>query len=395
MITRNFTSIFEKQDYRKIYDISIGTNYGDSYFPHESHPLDNMIGVFKDEELISALHIIEYDSIKIRNKYFKMGGVEGVVTKPGYRGKGYLRQLFQHTFKELNNRGEYLSVVFPIFHPVYEHIGYGLADEQVFYQFKLINIKPKKYLNRIFKGVEEIIEDIKQVYSKSSNDLNYIAQRYEYQWNLKNNQADYKYICYDENKKPVGYCLLKFLNNHYLFKNPSETLHIVEAFWLDKNTKHAIFQDFLYSFRDQRKYGSIVLPMNENLIELLNDPIIEIRTIKPSSRIRIINAKEVLSKINYSIRDFHLVLKLHDKYCDWNNKTLELISERGEVKIREYTSNHQFDLEITISALSELFVGSRSIYDLIEFEKADVNPTSLKLIDKLFPKQINFFRDFF
>ncbi|MFX0087128.1 MAG: enhanced intracellular survival protein Eis [Candidatus Hodarchaeota archaeon] len=395
MIIRNFNSIFEKQDYKKIYDISIGTNYGDSYFPHESFPLENMIGVFEEEELISALHIIEYHSIKIRNRYFKMGGVEGVVTKPGYRGKGYLRQLFQHTFKELNNRGEYFSVVFPIFHPVYEHIGYGLADEHIFYQFKLNNIKSKKYPKRIFKGVEEIIDDIKQVYSISSNDFNYIAQRYEYQWNLKNNQVDYKYICYDENKRPVGYCLLKFLNNHYLFKNPSETLHIVEAFWLDKKTKHAIFQDFLYSFRDQRKYGSIVLPVNENLIELLNDPIIETRTIKPSSRIRIVNAKEVLSRIHYSMKDFHIVIKIHDTYCDWNNKTLELISERGEVKIRENSSNNQFDLEITISALGELLVGSKSIDDLVEFENVDVNLDSLELINKIFPKQINFFRDFF
>jgi hypothetical protein len=42
-----------------------------------------------------------------------------------------------------------------------------------------------------------------------------------------------------------------------------------------------------------------------------------------------------------------------------------------------------------------LLVGSRSIYDLIEFENAEANPDSLKLIDQLFPKQVNFFRDFF
>ena len=80
---------------------------------------------------------------------------------------------------------------------------------------------------------------------------------------------------------------------------------------------------------------------------------------------------------------------------NWNNKTFELSSEHGEVCISEKSSNNRIDLEITISALGELIVGSRSIYDLIEFENVNINPASVKLIDQLFPKQVNFFRDFF
>ncbi|MHA2366957.1 MAG: GNAT family N-acetyltransferase, partial [Candidatus Hodarchaeales archaeon] len=306
-----------------------------------------------------------------------------------------LKQLFKHVFRELNSRGQFISVLFPIYHPVYEHIGFGLADEHIFYQFRLNNIKPKKYPNRQFKIVESITEDFKKIYTKSTENYNYIARRYESQWDLKSNQADFKVLCHDENMKPVGYCLLKFLKGHYLFKNPSETLHVSEAFWLDKTTKHAIFQDFFYSFRDQRKYGSVVLPINENLIELLIDPVIETRTIKPSSRLRLVNVREVLSKMNYSLKDFNLVVRIHDTYCEWNDNTFIMKSENGNVEMTIDSKNSLVDLEISVSRLAELVVGNRSIYELEEFEDVHVNSDILEVINRLFPKQVNFFRDFF
>ncbi|MFX0184765.1 MAG: enhanced intracellular survival protein Eis [Candidatus Hodarchaeota archaeon] len=381
-------------EYKRVYDVALGINYGDGYFPDEDHPNENIFGAFENENLVSAAYIFDYE-VKIRNNIFKMGGFEGVLTRPGHRGKGYSSKLFQHIYKTLNERGQFIAVLFPILHVLYKNRGFGLADEQVFHQFKFKNINPLKFPNRSWKMVEGINDDIKCIYDEASKRFNYTAQRYDSQWKLKEKQSEFKFVCFDENNRPVGYCFLKFLKEHYLFKNPSKTLHILEAFWLDNTTKHSLFQDFILSFSDQREYGSIVLPLGENLIELFKDDIIEIRAIKPSSRLRIINAKECLSKLQYSVQNFKLAIRIHDKHCDWNNKTLVLESNDGDTTISEDASIKDVDLDIDITALAQLFVGSRSIVELSEFQNIKVKAEFIDLINKLFPKQVNFFRDFF
>ncbi|MFX0114980.1 MAG: enhanced intracellular survival protein Eis [Candidatus Hodarchaeota archaeon] len=395
MIIRHLASESERQEYKKIHDIAIGANYGGMLFPDEHYPYENIFGYFSGDKLASALFVIDYDEIKIRNKLFRMGGIEGVVTAPGYRGRGLAKELFHHVFKELNERKQFLSVLFPISHAFYERLGYGLADEHVFYQFELDNIKRKKYPNRTFKMVQEITDDIKFIYNEATKRFNYIAHRFESQWKLKKEQSDFIYVCYNEENKPVGYCCLKFLKDHYLFQHPLETLHVPEVFWVDRSTKHAFIQDFLYSFRDQRKYGSIVLPLNENLIELFHNPITQVRTIKPSSRIRIVNAEEVLSQLSFNAHDFSLIVRIHDEVCDWNNITVRIESANGKTVLINDNAAHVADLELDITSLAQLFVGSRSINELMEFQKAQVKPGMIHLVDKMFPKQNNFFRDFF
>ncbi|MHA2294819.1 MAG: GNAT family N-acetyltransferase [Candidatus Hodarchaeales archaeon] len=396
MIIRNVSSGQARQEYKKVYDIALGSTYGNGYFPEEHYPAENIFGCYVKDKLVSAMYIVDFNGIKIRNKLFKTGGVEGVLTLPGYRGNGYSKRLFTHVFKTMNERKQYLSVLFPISHQLYEKIGYGIGDEHVFYQFEIGNIKRKKYDDRTFRMVDGITDEIKMIYDEASKKYNYMAKREELQWKIKEDQSDFKFVCYDESENPVGYCFLKFLKGHYLFKEPSNTLHVPEAFWLDNDTKHAMIQDFLYSFGDQRKYGSIVLPMNENLIELLAEPIIQTRAIKPSSRIRIINVKEILSKLEHQAQDFRLVIKVNDSYCEWNNKTFTLKSDKGIISITEEDgSNSTVDLDIDIATLSQLFVGSRSIKELLEFKKITVRLGSLPLIDELFPKKVNYFRDFF
>ena len=117
--------------------------------------------------------------------------------------------------------------------------------------------------------------------------------------------------------------------------------------------------------------------------------------IKPSSRLRIVNVKEVLSALTYSVQDFSLTMKIHDRYCEWNNSTFILESTKGEVSINENNAKTSIDIETDIASLSQLFVGSRSIHDLVEIQKVKVKQESIQLIDTLFPRQVNFFRDFF
>ncbi len=397
MVIRNLTADNDLESYKDMFDISLGTNYTGLLFPSEKFPIptENIFGKFVGGKLVSALFLVDYD-IKLRGNKFRMAGVEGVTTLPGFRGKGFSKEIFTHIFKVMNERQQYLSVLFPTSHYLYERRGYGIADEQVFYQFDLSNIRKKTFPQHSFIPVKNFTTGIKQFYNECTRKFDFIALRDEFSWKLKAEQADFYFESKDVNEDTVGYCLLKFLKAHYLFKDPSNTIHIVEAFWKDRTTKHALFQDFLPSFSDQRKYGSVVLPLDENFIAMVYNPILPTRTIKVSSRIRVINVKKVLKQLSYSVSSFSISIKVSDPYCDWNNKTFNLYKNETQINVEETEHiDGQVDLVIDIVAFAELIVGSKSIQDLSEFPGCLVNSGSLELLQELFPKQKNYFRDFF
>jgi predicted acetyltransferase len=247
------------------------------------------------------------------------------------------------------------------------------------------------------KEVEEINEDIKYVYNEIINKYDYIAKRSEIQWKalIKSN---YKFICYDRDQ-PVGYIFLHFPKKDTRWwehlDHIESTIYIRETFWLNQLAKQTIF-NFLWSHRDQRKYIAGAFPVNENIIGFLNNPRILTREIHPSSMLRIIDLKSILESLNYSISDFNISIRVHDKYCPWNNGNFLLASDNEVINVKfEENKEEPIDLEIDISHFAQLLVGYRTIDDLLEYNFAKINKEKLELIKRLFPIANSNFSDYF
>lgn len=384
--------------YRKIcrYAFSASeNNYEKLDWPPDDMPINRFYGAFDNDVLIAGSGIIPFE-IKVRSKTFKMGGVDGVATKPEFRNRGVIREIFKQIYQDLYKNKIPISVLYPFKISYYEKLGYAVVNEEILYHFEISSIINRK-TNYFMKEVEEINEDIKHVYDEIINKYDYIAKRSEIQWKdlVKSN---YKFICYDKDR-PVGYIFLHFPKKDTPWweqlDHIENTIYIRETFWLNQSAKQTIF-NFLWSHRDQRKYIAGAFPVNENIIGLLNNPRILAREIHPNSMLKIIDVKTILESLNYSISDFSISIRVHDKDCPWNNSNFLLTSDNKIINVKvEENKEESIDLEIDIGHFAQLLVGFRTIDDLLEYDFVTINKKKLELIKKLFPLTSSNFSDFF
>lgn len=388
----------DRLSYRKIcrYAFSASeNNYEKLDWPPDDMPINRFYGAFDNDVLIAGSGIIPFE-IKVRSKTFKMGGVDGVATKPEFRNRGVIREIFKQIYQDLYKNKIPISVLYPFKISYYEKLGYAVVNEEILYHFEISSIINRK-TNYFMKEVEEINEDIKHVYDEIINKYDYIAKRSEIQWKdlVKSN---YKFICYDKDR-PVGYIFLHFPKKDTPWweqlDHIENTIYIRETFWLNQSAKQTIF-NFLWSHRDQRKYIAGAFPVNENIIGLLNNPRILAREIHPNSMLKIIDVKTILESLNYSISDFSISIRVHDKDCPWNNSNFLLTSDNKIINVKvEENKEESIDLEIDIGHFAQLLVGFRTIDDLLEYDFVTINKKKLELIKKLFPLTSSNFSDFF
>ena len=387
----------DREAYRKLMRYAFETaknNYEELKWPSDKIPIDWHYGAFDEKTLVAGAGIIPFD-IRMRSQDFKMYGVGGVASKPEYRNRGIIREIMIKIFKDMQDDNIPLSVLYPFKLSFYEMLGYKLVDEHFTYEFKISDILYKE-TDYHMKEVERINDDIRKVYDKAILNFDYIAKRPIIDYWRSLYKENYKFICYNGNQ-PVGYIIIVFLkkNGDWRIKYPERTILIREVFWLDQKAKQTIF-NFLWSHRDQRKYIVGAFPVNENIIDLLKTPRIQLRSIRDNSLLRIINVKAVLENLEYPLLDFSITFRIYDEYCAWNNGFFILTSKekKNNVEFKD-ASGESADIEIDIGYFAQLIAGFRTIRDLLEFGFTSVNHEKLELLEKLFPKTNNYLHDFF
>ncbi|MFX1418835.1 MAG: enhanced intracellular survival protein Eis [Promethearchaeota archaeon] len=390
----------DREAYSKLVRYAFQTSkntYETLVWPSKSRPMEQFYGAFENNLLIAGCGLIPFE-IKFRSIIFKMGGIDGVATKPEYRNRGIIREIMKKMFHDMNENQIPISVLFPFKIAFYEKLGYKTVDEKIFYHFKISDIKYKE-TNYHMKEDERINDDIIRVYNEVLENYDYIAKRAEMQWK-RLYKENYKFICYNGDR-PVGYIILHFpkKTTELIFiqgiQYPERTIFVVEAFWLNHTAKQAII-NFLWTHRDQREYITGYFPVNENIIDHLTTSRILEREIVGNSLLRIINVGTVLKNLEYPLDDFSIIFHIHDKFCSWNNGFFELTSKNREINIEfKEKSEKSADIDINISYLAQLLAGFRTVKELLEFSFISINQEKLEILQNLFPKMNNYFNDFF
>ena len=357
--------------------------------------MSQIYGYFDKGVLVSSYAYFT-SVVVIRKKEFPMSGVWGVATAPHYRRKGLIRKLTLLTLEKMYKEGIPISCLYPFKFSFYQQFGWKLANINHRYHIETDKFIYHPVPDRVVREVFEL-DDLKYIYSNiAGKKYNYMVKRTEDDWRRKINPKEpgYFFVCYDAKNNPCGYIIARFMEHEPPqdggIEFSAQTFYLQEIFWNDRKTKQALF-NFLNKHTDHRKYVVFSTP-DPNILDSLTNPRVKANEIFPGSMIRIVDVKTVLETLEYS-EDIELVLKVNDQMCKWNNKTFNFIATGGKTNLEETTQ--AADVIIDIGPLSQMVVGFRTATQLYDSWDIDCSEDILPYLNRLFPSQMNFYREFF
>lgn len=134
----------------------------DFFFKNTVSP-ERVLAVFENNKPVSALYMLESD-IVIDKKEYSAYYIYAVCTHPRYRGKGFMKSLFEELFEVVKSRDiDYLFLVpeEEYLFEIYEKIGFETGfyrSEKDFYKKDFQNIKEIKTENLTYEKYREIIK---------------------------------------------------------------------------------------------------------------------------------------------------------------------------------------------------------------------------------------------
>ncbi len=361
------------------------------YFKDVFKP-ENSIGVFIEGQLVSCLQIPTYD-LYINGNTYNSSYLVGVITSPEHRNKGIMKTLIKKSLEEIHSRNHFISILMPFDTFFYKPYGWELCYSQLIYETPLTMLKNVGSREGSFKRIkwDDDLLSLDKIYREYLKNHNGYVLRSKENWKvlLKDlyHYGGFTTMVQDDDGEPVGYI-------QYLLK--ADKLIVQEMAYTNNWAKKAIF-GFLYSHYSQVNKVQWPAPTSDKTYLYLRDTIKPSPTnnisLRPFMCSRIIDVKKALEHSQYPNVEADFSMKVEDTYAPWNNTTFHVRIKDGKVKVEEDTSLEP-DLECSINALTQLFMGAVNINEAVDSDLVVLN-SKLDELSKVFIKKNNFINEYY
>lgn len=359
----------------------------DNYF--DILDLNNCLGYYEDGKLASTYVIIDYN-MYVRGTIMKMGGIAAVATKPTQRKKGHVSALLSESLKLMRENKQYISVLYPFKFSFYRRYGYvNCAD------FRWVISTPQNIL--LPKNFQPL--EVKEISHDESYDLIHpirkrIGQKYNFvvfdtakNWKFHNLNKKSKIYIISDNGENVGYFIFKRDKNTGRWDIRLTFRDVV----VDSMQARLTVFDFIKKHTDQCKDFRMNFIGNEQATDYFDnlwdgDDYHNHESGGPM--FRVIDVEKAIESLEYNEQlNATFSIKVEDEYATWNNDVMNIAITKGKAKVSR-VKEQEADLQADIKAFTQLFVGYRSLDELIDANKISINEASRDIIRTIFPKRI-------
>ena len=370
----------------------------DDYFS-EDEALACSLAAFDGDRLAAGLWYWRFD-MRVREAYVPMAGVAAVATWPEYRNQGIVRKLMMSLQEMMKNSGCPLSVLAPFKHDFYEQMGWAPTFDTFRLKFPPGNIKSlpdEGYAIREVKGIEHW-ETFEQLSSEYGTPYNGSTCRSEHYWRTRYfevpHQIRHAYLV-EKDGEPRGFIISRFINGETGTGPDPEVYSVRQAVWIDGGAQRAVFR-FLRTMRDQVKFIRMDVPPDTGVIHLFDNPVFAMSRLEPKMMTKLIDIPAAIERIAFDpdLSGSTTLRIPEDSSAPWNVGTYMLTFNDGKASVSRVADDAPAIL-VSIQTLSDMFMGYRSVRELI-YDGALAHPgDSLEMLDQAFPKHLTYIEDWF
>lgn len=379
-------SVFFTDERMDIYQAIKDNNPGPDANEDESK---NVVWGYFDEKgiLQSALTVIPY-TIRMNGKNVKMGGIGGVVTRPEYRGRGCINQIFEKAFPAMEEAGQVFSYLYPFSHRYYRMFGYELCNTLNNIDIDISSFEAFKYpKNAEALQPNQDIKPYADIYNEYTKNKNLSVVRSDDDWKQILKRDPYKNLAFaflfKTDNKPVAYILydVNVDNNDH-----SHGLNVKECCFINKDGLHQVL-GFIGKLGADFGYGKVIwhnFPDDMNMYTLMAEPYDVNWSTGRGGMNRLVSVLPALKTLEAPTGSGKVVINVTDDFLKNNTGIYEISWESGTLNVKKQ-ENTEADLITSVQTLAQLITGYTTI-DQVRY-KPCTTINSDGLLNKLFTKK--------
>lgn len=352
-------------------------------------------GVFDGDELV-AICRHHFLRATVRGATLPVGCLASVATPPEHRRKGYVRTLIRSFLEEYRDRDVPLSALWAFDYPFYDRFGWELAN-----QYAIRECPPEALSAAAAPEAGEFVRLGPDEYERLAAVLAAHGDRYDLSvertgewWRervFRSRRDDPHVFGWGADGELRGYLVYAIEPGE---SGDEPVLDVSEVAYRDPTAYRHVLR-FLSNHRSQAERVRLYGPVDDPLVDLVDDPATVETTVHPGPSIRLVDVETVLGAVAYP-EDVtgSLVLDVEDPVADWNDRAFRIDVEGGAAAIGPTTGAP--DATLGIGALSQLVVGYRTAGELAGAGELAVDDSGTQtLLEAAFPSRDVFLREKF
>jgi predicted acetyltransferase len=323
-------------------------------------------GLYAADDLVAVASICDLRA-RVRDEWHATAGVRAVATPPEHRGRGYARELLEASMAECYENSVRYSVLWPFAHEFYRDLGWGLVHTETTYEFEpgaVAGIATEQ------RGHFELVDPetpapIEPVYETFAERYALAIQRSRDWWRDRVLDEAWTYCWYPPDQEtPAGYLVYEVENEG------DEQVMCVDEFVAPSDRAREQLWGFVGRHAAQIDRVRVTLPEETRLFQEVADPNAVDCTVEPRAMFRLVDVEAALDDLSVErTAGASITVRVRDPLVDANDATFEIAPTSTGIECTRRAADSEPDLELAVSTLSKLFLGSVSPDAIAEREE--------------------------
>lgn len=347
----------------------------------------DVLGWFDGDNLVSQVAVYPMH-VRIFNHTYSMGGLTGVGTYPEYSNMGLMNKLLYQALKNMRERGQLISYLYPYSIPYYRRKGWELISDKIVYEISDYQLPKRRSVAGDVRRVEVDSQAVKDTYDKFAHQTHGALIRDELAWReyfLWDRDDLIAAIYYSENDEPEGYVI---------YWIAGEIFHIKDMIYLNKEARIGLWNFIGAHFSMISKVVGNTFT-DEPLAFLLEDADIK-ETISPYYMARIVDVEKFIAEYPFkpdtTDRQWHFTLE--DALLTWNDGCFILnIAQDGKASLTK--TNEKSSDKIDIQTLTTMLLGYKRPDYLHRIGRLYCSTDTVDMLEDAIEQQTSYFSDYF
>lgn len=380
--------------------------------PHDVDPDDDSTserlgskrGLFEDEELV-AICRHHWFTCRVGEEWLPVGGVASVATLPENRRQGYVAKILSATLSEYREREVPIATLWAFDQAFYAQYGWAMANRYV-----RLTVSPETLSfaraerNEGFTDADagfvslnaDEYDRLVPVLAAHSADYNLAMDRTEEWWRKRvfSRRGTDPYVYgWERDGEIRAYVVFQIEDDG------GRVLRTAETAWVDYEARLALLSFF--ANHDSQVEAISLYESDASLLDVVPNPNEVEVDVDTEPMVRLVDVAQALRARSYpGDASGSVVVDVDDPVADWNDARFELALDGGEATVERVEDGDagakgEPDVSLGVGALSQLYVGYRSIDDLARTGDAVLAHEGPTRLGDAFPPTKVFLREWF